>query len=214
MTDPKYDTLASLTPLQRISKLARAGYLFYLIVALFSVTVSIVAYFNQAIEANKAIERSQMAEERRQTVLFKTNDALKRAQDHLDQARQILKTTPINREDALAEIGLASENLFQLSGAIDYLGRPDVRERRSSLSPQEWLIGRAHAETVDGRGLPNEARRWVLGLVLGVLALTFLVSIVSIFFTSNAEVLKFAFDTVKTLLGFFIGVATTLIGAA
>ena len=51
-----------------------------------------------------------------------------------------------------------------------------------------------------------------MGLVFAVLGLTFIISIVAIFKTTNADVLKFAFDTVKTLLGFFIGVATTLIG--
>jgi hypothetical protein len=49
-------------------------------------------------------------------------------------------------------------------------------------------------------------------LVFCVLGATFIISIVAIFRTTNPEVLKFAFDTVKTLLGFFIGVATTLVG--
>jgi hypothetical protein len=39
------------------------------------------------------------------------------------------------------------------------------------------------------------------------------ISVVAIFMTKDAEVLRFAFDTVKTLMGFFIGVATTLIGS-
>jgi hypothetical protein len=46
------------------------------------------------------------------------------------------------------------------------------------------------------------------------LGITFIISVAAIFKTTNAEVLKFAFDTTKTLLGFFIGVATTLIGTS
>jgi hypothetical protein len=53
----------------------------------------------------------------------------------------------------------------------------------------------------------------LLGGVLGVLAIVLIISIVAIFLTKDAEVLRFAFDTVKTLMGFFIGVATTLIGS-
>jgi hypothetical protein len=51
-------------------------------------------------------------------------------------------------------------------------------------------------------------------IVFVTLGLTFIISIVSIFRSTYPEVLKFAFDTVKTLLGFFIGVATALMGTA
>lgn len=66
--------------------------------------------------------------------------------------------------------------------------------------------------TLPEKAIPLEAKKYVLGLVLLVLSSAFIVSIVSIFRTKDAEVLRFAFDTVKTLLGFFIGVATTLLG--
>ena len=57
-----------------------------------------------------------------------------------------------------------------------------------------------------------QMRMWIMVLVFIVLGITFIISVAAIFKTTNTEVLKFAFDTAKTLLGFFIGVATTLIG--
>jgi hypothetical protein len=61
---------------------------------------------------------------------------------------------------------------------------------------------------VQPRRITDEMRMWIMVLVFVVLGITFIISVAAIFNTTNAEVLKFAFDTVKTLLGFFIGVAT------
>lgn len=84
-------------------------------------------------------------------------------------------------------------------------------KRSSGLS----IITSAYADTsTETRTLSPVAKRWVLGLVLLSLATAFIVSIVAIFKTANPAVLQFAFDTVKSLLGFFIGVATTLMGTS
>lgn len=56
------------------------------------------------------------------------------------------------------------------------------------------------------------ARLYVMLSVFIVLGVTFIVSVVAIFRATNEDVLKFAFDTVKTLMGFFIGVATAFLG--
>ena len=58
----------------------------------------------------------------------------------------------------------------------------------------------------------DDARLYVMLAVFIILGITFVVSIVAIFQATNADVLKFAFDTVKTLMGFFIGVATAFLG--
>ncbi len=48
--------------------------------------------------------------------------------------------------------------------------------------------------------------------VFFVLGVVFIASLIAIFVTTNPDVLKFAFDTIKTLMGFFIGVATAFLG--
>ena len=48
--------------------------------------------------------------------------------------------------------------------------------------------------------------------IFGALALTFLVAVIAIFTSSNPAAISFATDTMKTLLGFFIGVATAFMG--
>jgi hypothetical protein len=58
----------------------------------------------------------------------------------------------------------------------------------------------------------DDARLYVMLSVFVILGITFIVSVVAIFRTTNSDVLKFAFDTVKTLMGFFIGVATAFLG--
>lgn len=49
--------------------------------------------------------------------------------------------------------------------------------------------------------------------MFGALVLTFLIAVVAIFTSSNPAAIAFATDTIKTLLGFFIGVATAFMGA-
>lgn len=58
----------------------------------------------------------------------------------------------------------------------------------------------------------EDARLYVMLSVFIVLGVTFIVSVIAIFKATNPDVLKFAFDTVKTLMGFFIGVATAFLG--
>jgi hypothetical protein len=48
--------------------------------------------------------------------------------------------------------------------------------------------------------------------IFAVLLVTFLSAVVAIFTTNNQQVFSFALDTVKTLLGFFIGAATAFLG--
>jgi len=50
-------------------------------------------------------------------------------------------------------------------------------------------------------------------MILALLFLTFGGCVAAILISKNRTVVRWAFDTVKTLLGFFIGVATTFLGA-
>jgi len=100
--------------------------------------------------------------------------------------------------------------------------RSVVRNIQGQLNGCHWedalsqfnLIASAYADSpTDNRVLGIQGKQWVLGVMLLALTAAFIVSICAIFKTTNPDVLRFAFDTVKTLLGFFIGVATTLIGS-
>jgi cytochrome c biogenesis protein CcdA len=58
----------------------------------------------------------------------------------------------------------------------------------------------------------EEARLYIMISVFIVLGITFAGAILAVFITTNREILKWAIDTIKTLMGFFIGVATAFVG--
>lgn len=58
----------------------------------------------------------------------------------------------------------------------------------------------------------DDAKLFVFVAIFVVLLATFVLSIIAVFTTKNATVLSFSLDTVKTLLGFFIGAATAFLG--
>ena len=70
----------------------------------------------------------------------------------------------------------------------------------------------ASAPTPPNRLTQDDAKLYVMIAVFILLAITFLTSIVAVFLTKEETILKFALDTVKTLLGFFVGVATAFLG--
>jgi len=45
-----------------------------------------------------------------------------------------------------------------------------------------------------------------------ILGVAFVISFVALFLAKNREVVKFALDTTKTLMGFFIGVVSAFLG--
>jgi hypothetical protein len=127
-------------------------------------------------------------------------------------------------EIAIAELGkqdtdkaVAIKNIEEATRVLTWLHSAILRRDTHSTLEPEWKLGfiaSAYAESQPAAAtLPSGAKQWLLGGVLGVLAIVFIGSVVTIFMTKDAEVLRFAFDTVKTLMGFFIGVATTLMGS-
>jgi hypothetical protein len=116
----------------------------------------------------------------------------------------------------------ASQQKADIQKLVDVLSRRIIflqaytrnlseRDKRSDWS----IFSRAYADTPASTHFTVEdARPWAFLVILIALAVTFIGSIGLIFFAKDAEVLKFAFDTVKTLLGFFIGVATTFMGVS
>jgi hypothetical protein len=158
--------------------------------------------------------------------------------DLLEQARREIKVVDTVRsvlphlEAALDELGKQDTDkakvVVSIRGAVDALDSSirNLGGRRSALPEWDFFsIASAHAQAQPSapapgatpptlpsdRALTPEAKRWLLGGVLGILGIVFIVSVSSIFMTKDADVLRFAFDTVKTLMGFFIGVATSLI---
>ena len=84
------------------------------------------------------------------------------------------------------------------------------REKRSSLE----IISPAYAETVNpgGKLTPDDVRLYGVVVILVVLGLAFMLCILMILFSDHARRLTFAIDTVKVLMGFFVGVATSFFG--
>jgi hypothetical protein len=106
---------------------------------------------------------------------------------------------------------ITSEKPPQLSPRVDAPALPfglieTAHAQSAAPSPQQPIV--------PNRRVSDEMRSLIMVLVFIVLGMTFILSIVAIFKTKNKEVLTWAVDTVKTLLGFFIGVATTLIGTS
>jgi len=139
---------------------------------------------------------------------------------------------PPSRDDLLQRVD-------RLGSAIDQLHNEVIKgflrflPRSEAPASPSGLIGAAHAQpvtapvpqpapstapvpqpTAPSRRVSEDMRTWIMVSVFVVLGMTLVISIVAIFKTANAEVLRFAFDTIKTLIGFFIGVATTLIGTS
>jgi hypothetical protein len=129
---------------------------------------------------------------------------------------------------AIAELNMAHNQLTQsqpdlanaqerIESALSLIGEADVKLEFSAVPQKQGFdfsfVSTAYADSQSvGAALPIDAKRWLLVGVMSVLAGAFLFSILAIFRTKDPQVLQFSFDTVKTLMGFFIGVATTLIG--
>ena len=58
----------------------------------------------------------------------------------------------------------------------------------------------------------SDIRAIVIVSIFGCMGVFFFVSTGALLFSKNAKVVAFAMDSVKTLLGFFIGVAMTFMG--
>jgi hypothetical protein len=117
------------------------------------------------------------------------------------------------------DIGSRWEHLIQtISEARDY-----VRTQRRALASAEpaeqpSLFLTATPAPAPGDAGPSAASlAWMkLYIIVGmflVLGIVFIVAVAGIFVASNPAAVAFATDTVKTMLGFFIGVITAFMGA-
>jgi hypothetical protein len=171
----------------------------------------------QAIETRKRL-LEQISEIRSlQSNLQSTIDDLAKL------ARQVPDSTL--RDGLQDKILTLQQQILQVNDAIyRSIDLTVFRKSSSNQQPQATFafpdfVSRAAAEPTPQvpalapqRFNQDDARLYVMMSVFVVLGATFIVSVIAIFKTSNPEVLKFAFDTVKTLMGFFIGVATAFLG--
>jgi hypothetical protein len=77
-----------------------------------------------------------------------------------------------------------------------------------------WItpIGIAHAQIKIGGYSESDIRGIVIVSIFACMGLFFFLSTGALLFSKNAKVVAFAMDSVKTLLGFFIGVAMSFMG--
>jgi hypothetical protein len=187
------------TATERLKILARNG----LLVMLAAVIVVIPVIF-MVLSQRAELQREQAIYER--AIAQAALDAL----PLIESAITELRSQKTDKAKAISALEQARDQLSRWPSAIRGV------DKRSTLEP-EWKVGfvaSAYGQSQPATAtLPSAAKQWLLGGVLAVLASAFIGSVVTIFMTKDAEVLRFAFDTVKTLMGFFIGVATTLIGS-
>jgi hypothetical protein len=191
------------TAIERLKVLLKSG-LWAMLVVSFVTVLAVPFIFYHSVGVRIDLRREQAIHQ--QAIAQAVLEALPR----LDFAIAELSKQDTDKATAIRELEEARAALSRLRYT-----RSGV-DSRSSLEPEwKWaLMTSAYAQSQPAiPTLPSEAKRWLLGGVLGVLAIVFIICIVAIFMTKDAEVLRFAFDTVKTLMGFFIGVATTLIGS-
>jgi hypothetical protein len=186
MQQPVEDFLRK-TPVQRLRDLAKSWSLTFLALGL----VSIPTVF-------WALAQKKEVESERSYYVYQIKESARTALRQLDTAKDELRKPNSDREVAIEQINKAQQEL-------SFLLFTTRKDKRSTIEPV-WELGfiaSAYAESPNPEPkaptLPSEAKRWLLYGVLGVLAIVFIISIVAIFITKDAEVLRFAFDTVKTL---------------
>ena len=96
---------------------------------------------------------------------------------------------------------------------------PKPADTRQSSSIISTLIPTAYAQGTEqptersSSGISDEMKQNVMVGIIAVLALVMLVSLGAVLFAKDAARIAQAGDILKTVLGFFIGVATTFFGS-
>ncbi len=160
---------------------------------------------------------------------------------YLEMRRAISDNPGYQLVQSAAKIEVLQRRIFSLSEAMrDDSSRAELRELLGVMNREVDTVrtigetlrghGRAEAPTLldyfiapasatetkpaDAKFSIDDARPFGMLIILGALGLTFLGSIGTILFGRDPSRIAFAQDTVKTLMGFFIGVATTFFGAS
>jgi len=99
-------------------------------------------------------------------------------------------------------------------GTIYAASKCDPRYRYDVFRLFSWFIpiSPAYAQMKIGGYSESEIRGIVIVSIFSCMGVFFFVSTGALLFSKSAKVVAFAMDSVKTLLGFFIGVAMTFMG--
>jgi hypothetical protein len=147
---------------------------------------------------------------------------------------------PIAPDRLLAELNAIRETAGEARKYLQTSGEPGTgepplgdaappRDAAPGLRPSTWIPDEAPARLIPASlntaaapaappavetapTLVPQTRFYIVLGMLGLLGLTFLIAVVAVFTTRNARKHAFATDTIKTLLGFFIGVVTAFMG--
>jgi hypothetical protein len=140
-------------------------------------------------------------------VIGEDTDSIIRAQNEILKQLEGTPDSEIKRTilEQLTIIDRSARGLKAFSDAT----LPPRNDKRSSLS----LITSAEAQTVTTTKItPEDVRLYGIIVILVVLGAAFLLCNGIILFSDHARRLTFAIDTVKVLMGFFVGVATSFFG--
>lgn len=223
-----FEEISKLSAIERFKLLFGsfgASFLLFALLALSSIPASLFMYYKlnterASLDRNAAVLQNDIAKAA-QVTLTSLDSVDQTSRDLLSKLSSPDKS--LNRDELLHDVLAIQSQLSEARGSLFYILN-SLRKFSQSQEPTFSLITSARADALPTptptptsavsppRRVSDEMRTWIMCLVFVVLGITFIISIVAIFKTTNADVLKFAFDTVKTLLGFFIGVATTLIG--
>jgi len=215
---------------ERIGLLLRGGGVWMLIIASFAFFTAFYSLFVEYTSRNYQ-ERAAIAQAAEMRItLAKITHQAQSMQDTAEEITKIASQIPDAqlRENILQKALLLQKQIFELVGGLyKTLETPRGPLKHSGNEPNKLpslsslsIISGASAQpatpqppsAAGTRFTQEDARLYVMLSVVVVLGITFLTSVVAIFKATNPDVLKFAFDTVKTLMGFFIGVATAFLG--
>jgi hypothetical protein len=124
-----------------------------------------------------------------------------------DIREQLSSLPPGKERDAIeSQLQIINEEAAVLKAYGDELANRDKRSSIGAFTP-------AYAETaLPSKLTPDDVRLYGIILILIVLGIAFLLCIGIILFSDHTRRLTFAIDTVKVLMGFFVGVATSFFG--
>ena len=206
---------------ERVLFLLQEGYLALLL-------GSIAAFLFAGASIYIALERSKVTSPIKISFVLDELDKMSRATFELQD--QILRTR--------SEVRTEREEVIERFNVMDQITRSiffqiqDIRSRLRSAAPiasnepdtilqvadhLNSLVSLARAQAQQPvaptqRFSQEDAKVYIMVFVFCVLGVTFFTSMSAVFMTTSPDILKFAFDTIKTLLGFFIGVATAFLG--
>jgi hypothetical protein len=218
MEEDNIDTFAHASPYERLKIIVRNAKAVQWLLTIISL-VSIVFITSQiGYHVGSAQTRDELIAQHGSEALGKLEhsyETLLRLANNI-QSLQIPGDTKNQLLSNINQLKTENHDVRVTLGTIVLIVNPDAKIERKSSG---LFIGSAYAQETRQLNVPlpqrrvsDETRTWIMLIVFVTLGLTFILSIAAIFKSTNPDVLKFAIDTVKTLLGFFIGVATTLLG--